>query len=85
MMFNFINLVFCETLKILKLVFIQIWGFCSNWFQLIKLTCWIDVIDLYFMYSILCDDQLVNFLRIERMVFQIFGVFVRNSMFKSIL
>ena len=85
MMFNLINLVFCETLKILRLVFIQIWGFCSNWFQLIKLACCINVIDHYFMYSILCDDQLVNFLRIEQVVFQIFGVFVRNSMFKSIL
>ena len=85
MMFNLINLVFCETLKILGLVFIRIWGFCSNWFQLIKLACWIDVIDNYFMYSTLCDDQLVNFLQIEQVVFQIFGVFVRNSMFKSIL
>ena len=50
-----------------------------------KLVCWIDVIDHYFMYSTLCDDQLVNFLQIEQVVFQIFGVFVRNSMLKPIL
>ena len=81
-MFNLINLVFCEKLKILGLVFIRIWGFCSNWFQL---ACQIDVIDHYFMYSILCDDQLVNFLQIEQEVFQIFGAFVRNSMLKPIL
>ena len=49
MMFNLINLVFCEKLKILGLVFIRIWGFCSNWFQLMKLACWIDIIDHYFM------------------------------------
>ena len=84
-MFNLINLVFCEKLKILGLVFIRIWGFCSNWFQLMKLACRIDVIDHYFMYSILCDDQLVNLLQIEQVVFQIFGVFVRSSMLKPIL
>ena len=84
-MFNLINLVFCETLKILGLVFTWIWGFCSNWVQLTKVACWIDVIDHYFLYSILCDDQLVNFLQIEQVVFQIFGVFVRNSMLKPIL
>ena len=50
-----------------------------------KLACLIDVIDHYFMNSTSCDDQLVNFLQIEQVVFQIFGVFVRNSMFKPIL
>ena len=38
-----------------------IWGFCSIRFKLIKLACWIDVIDHYFMNSTLCDDELVNF------------------------
>ena len=85
MMFNLINLVFCEKLKILGLVFIRIWGFCSNWFQLMKLACRIDVNDHYFMYSILCDDQLVNLLEIEQVVFQIFWGFVRNYMVKPIL
>ena len=51
------------------------WGFCSIRSKLIKLACWIDVIDHYFMNSTLCDDQLVNFLQIEQVVFQIFGVF----------
>ena len=37
------------------------------------------------MNSTLCDDQLVNFLQIEQVVFQNFEVFVRNSMFKPIL
>ena len=50
-----------------------------------KLVCWIDVIDHYFMYSTLFDDQLVNFLQIEQVVFQNIGVFVRNSMLKPIL
>ena len=49
-----------------------------------KLVCWIDVIDHYFMYSTLCDDQLVNFLQIEQVVFQILGFFVGNSMLKPI-
>ena len=49
------------------------WGFCSIRSKLIKLACWIDVIDHYFMNSTLCDDQLVNFLHIEQVVFQIFG------------
>ena len=62
------------------------WGFCSIRSKLIKLACWIDVIDHYFMNSTLCDDQLVNFLQIEQVVFQNFGVFfVRNSIFKLIL
>ena len=61
------------------------WGFYSIRSKLIKLACWIDVIDHYFMNFTLCDDQLVNFVQIEQVVFQIFGVFVRNSMFKPIL
>ena len=61
------------------------WRFCSIRSKLIKLACWIDVIDHYFLNSALCADQLVNFLQIEQVVFQIFGVFVRNSMFKPIL
>ena len=50
-----------------------------------KLACWIDVIDHYNLSSNLCDDQLVNFLQIELVVFQIFWGFVRNSMLKPIL
>ena len=61
------------------------WGFCSIRSKLIKLPCWIDVIDHYFMNSTFCDDQLVNFLQIEQLIFQNFGVFVRNSMLKPIL
>ena len=43
-----------------------------------KLACRIDVIDHYFMYSILCDDQLVNLLEIEQVVFQIFWVLLET-------
>ena len=75
MMFNLINLVFCEKLKILGLVFIQIWGFCSNWFQLMKLACCFDVIDHFYLFSLMCNDQFVNLLQIEQVVFQIFGGF----------
>ena len=49
------------------------WGFCSIRSELIKLACWIDVIDHYFMNSTLWDDQLVNILQIEQVVFQILG------------
>ena len=38
-----------------------------------KLACCFDVIDHYILYSTLCDDQLVNFLQIEQVVFQILG------------
>ena len=34
-----------------------------------KLAYWIDVIDHYNQSSNLCDDQLVNFLQIEQVVF----------------
>ena len=50
-----------------------------------KLACWIDVIDHYILYSTLGDDQFVNFLQIEQVVFQILVFFVRNSMLKPIL
>ena len=66
MMFNWINLVFCETLKILGLVFIRIWGFCSNWFQLIKLAYWICIFYLVWW-------SVGQFLQIEQVVFPIFG------------
>ena len=50
-----------------------------------KLACWIDEFDHYKLFSNLCDDQLVNLVQIEQMVFQNFGVFVINSMLKPIL
>ena len=34
-----------------------------------KLACWIDVIDHYNLSFNLCDDQLVNFLQIQQVVF----------------
>ena len=45
---NLINLGICEKLKILGLVLNPNWGFCSIWFNLMKLACWNDVIDHYF-------------------------------------
>ena len=50
-----------------------------------KLACYIDVIDHLYMFSLMCDDQFVNLLQIVHVVFQIFRVFVRNSMSKPIL
>ena len=44
-----------------------------------KLACWIDVIDHYNLSSNLCDDQLVNFLQIEQVVFsKNFGVLLET-------
>ena len=45
-----------------------------------KLACWIDVINHYNLSSNLCDDQLVNFLQIEQVVFfsKIFGVLLET-------
>ena len=40
-----------------------------------KLACWIDEFDHYKLFSNLCDDQLVNLVQIEQVVFQNFGVF----------
>ena len=48
-------------IKILGLV--PIWGFCSIGLKLMKLACWIDVIDHSKLFSNLCDDQLVNFFK----------------------
>ena len=51
-----------------------------------KLACWSDVIGYYFLKSILYDDQLVNIIQIDQVVFQNFGVFfIKNSMLKPIL
>ena len=50
-----------------------------------KLACYIDVIDHPYLFSLMCDDQFINFLQIVRVVFQFFGVFVKNSMLKPIL
>ena len=52
---------------------------------MMKLVCWTDYFDHYKLFSILCDDQLINLVQIEQVVFQIFGVFVINSMLKLIL
>ena len=40
-----------------------------------KLAYWIDSFDHYKLFSNLCDDQLVNLVQIEQVVFQNFGVF----------
>ena len=61
------------------------WGFCSIRSKLIKLACWIDVFDHYKLYSIVCDDHLINFFKLNKWFSKIFGVFVRNSMLKPIL
>ena len=38
-----------------------------------KLACCIDVIDHLYLFSLMCDDQFVNFLQIVQVVFQILG------------
>ena len=38
-----------------------------------KLACCIDVIDHFYLFSLMCDDQFVNLLQIEQVVFQISG------------
>ena len=48
MLVNLINLGFWDEFKILGLVLNPNWGFCSIWFNLMKLACCLDVIDHYF-------------------------------------
>ena len=38
-----------------------------------KLACCIDVIDHFYLFSLMCDDQFINLLQIEQVVFQILG------------
>ena len=38
-----------------------------------KLACCIDVNDHFYLFSLMCDDQYVNLLQIEQVVFQILG------------
>ena len=38
-----------------------------------KLACCVDVIDHLFLFSLMCDDQFINFLQIVQVVFQILG------------
>ena len=38
-----------------------------------KLACCIDVIDHFYLFSLMCDNQFVNLLQIEQVVFQILG------------
>ena len=40
-----------------------------------KLACCIDVIDHLYLFSLMCDDQFVNFIQIVQVVFQILGFF----------
>ena len=50
-----------------------------------KLACYIAAIDHLYLFSLMCDYQFVNLLQIVQVVFQIFRVFVRNSMLMPIL
>ena len=38
-----------------------------------KLACCVDVIDHLYLFSLMCDDQFINFLQIVQVVFQILG------------
>ena len=60
---------------------------------MIKLACCIDVIDYFYLFSLVCDDQFINLLKIEQLVFQIFektmiqvrGKIILSMEFKSII
>ena len=67
-----------EKSKILGLVLNSNWGFLFKLIQLMKLACCIDVIGHYSLKSILYDDQFVNLLQIDQVVFPNFGVFCWN-------
>ena len=43
-----------------------------------KLACCIVVIDHFYLFSLMCDDQFINLLQIEQVVFQILGFFVKK-------
>ena len=43
-----------------------------------KLACCIVVIDHFYLFSLMCDDQFINLLPIEQVVFQILGFFVKK-------
>ena len=47
-----------------------------------KLACCIDVIDHFYLFSLMCDDQFVNLLQIEQVVFQILG-FLLETLYSS--
>ena len=47
-----------------------------------KLTCCIDVIDHFYLFSLTCDDQFINLLQIEQVVFQILG-FLLETLYSS--
>ena len=70
-MVNLINLGW--KIKILGLVLNSIWGFCSIRLKLMKLACWIDVINHSKLFSSLCDDQLVNFFKNIQVVLKFLG------------
>ena len=72
---NLINLGFCEKLKILGFILNSIWGFCSIRLKLMKLAFWIDVIDYSKLFSLLCNDQLVNFFKNIQVVLIFFFFF----------
>ena len=84
---NLINLGFYEKLKILGFVLNSIWGFCSIGLKLMKLACCFDIIDHSKLFSILCNDQLVNFFikKNSSGINFFFWVLVRNSILKPIL
>ena len=48
-----------------------------------KLACYIDVIDHLYLFSLMCDDQFVNLLQIVQVVFQIFWVFLLETLCSS--
>ena len=78
-MVNLINLGFLWKIKTLGLVLNPIWGFCSIGLKLMKLACWIDIIDYSKLFSNLCDDQLVNFFKnIQVVLKKILGVLLET-------
>ena len=57
--------------------------FCSIRSNLIKLACWIDVLDHYKLYSIVCVDQLINFLKWTSGSLKFLGFFLLETLCSS--
>ena len=69
-------------IKILGLVLNLIWGFCSIGLKLMKLACWIDIIDHSKLFSNLCNDQLVNLSKNIQVVLKFLG-FLLETLYSS--
>ena len=61
------------------------WGFCSIWFNLMKLACLVDCFGHYKLLPIMYNDQFGQIVGFFKLGFSNFGVFDVTSMLKPIL